>query len=117
MTRHEMALILGARATFHGNMQVGAADVEAWHAAIGDLDYDDARQALISHYGHRPEFAMPSDVRNGVKRIRADRLERASVVQPPAGLDPDDVAGYLRWKRDQIRRDADPDSPVLRALP
>ncbi len=115
MNRSETAALLTMRATWHG-VKVGESDVEAWYAVVGDLDFADARDALIGHYRDSREWSMPADIRQSVRRVRKARLDAAPPAQPPPGLDPDDVVGYLRWRREQIRCDADL-AGVLRVLP
>jgi hypothetical protein len=56
----------------------GAIDLEAWEAAVGDLAFADAREAVVTHYRSSRERIMPADVRRGVSVIRRSRVERLS---------------------------------------
>lgn len=89
---------------------VGEVDAAAWRQALGDLPLDDCRAAVTAHYAERTEWVMPAHVRAGVKRMRADRLERAPLAIPDA--DPDDVPAYLAAVRSGRHRDASGDQAV-----
>lgn len=69
--------------------------VTAWTAAIGDLEFTAARDAVVAHYQESREWIMPADIRGRVRRERKDRIED-DVIPMPAGLDPDDTAAYIR---------------------
>jgi hypothetical protein len=57
-----MATIL-ALAAAYDLRTVGEADVEAWHAAVGDLDFESCRKVVIEHYRNKRERLMPADLR------------------------------------------------------
>jgi hypothetical protein len=65
---------------------VGKGDAMAWHAAVGDLAFADCRVAVIGHYTDTTDWLMPAHVRHRVQRIRARRLDRASIPPPPPEL-------------------------------
>ena len=71
---------------------------------------------IVAHYRASREWLMPSDVVNGVKRLRTARLSDA-VFDPPSNADPDNVAGYLRWLAEQRRMRADGEVVVEDATP
>jgi hypothetical protein len=53
------------------------------------------------------EWCQPTAVKAEVKRIRAKRIADYGPIEPPAGLDPDDVLGYQRWLGNMTRAIAD----------
>lgn len=69
--------------------------VQAWLAAIGDLEFTAARDAVVAHYQESREWIMPADIRGKVRRARRDRIDD-DVIPMPRGLDPDDTAAYIR---------------------
>lgn len=84
---------------------VGDIDVEVWHDALSDLPFGDCRDAVRAHIRSSREWLTPFDIRAGVKRIRADRLDRAPHLVPDA--DPDDPNAYRQALRDGRMRAAD----------
>lgn len=89
---------------------LGKADVTVWAFDIGDLDYDDACQAVADHFREDPDtWLMAGHVRKRVKAIREARIGPAgpglSPIPPPA--DPDDPQAYLAALRQQQARIAD----------
>ena len=85
MTPDETIDLLSVAAAFD-RRTTGESDVIAWHAAVGDLDFNDSRAAVIAHYQQSRDWVMPADVRTRVKAIRRDRLSREIVSAPPAEL-------------------------------
>lgn len=92
MKPSQVAELLARIASFD-RRTTGETDVLAWHAAIGDLDYGDCEQAVISYFQDSREWLMPVDIRQRVKAMRKDRLNRLVTGAPDAN--PDDVNGYL----------------------
>lgn len=72
MNKSEVVLLLTLAGTFDYR-KVGDADVEAWHLALDDVDFADAKAAVVRYYRESRERLMPADVRQGVKAIRAER--------------------------------------------
>lgn len=105
MNRSQTAALLAMCAAYD-QRTIGETDVAAWHAALDDINAEDARRAVIGHYREQTQRIMPADIRRGVRRVRDARLTAASPAQPPPGLDPDDVASYRRWLADERRRTA-----------
>jgi hypothetical protein len=66
--------------------KLGESDSIAWHAAIGDLGFRDARAAVVAHYQETTERIMPAHVRLRVKEVRRIRLEDTEIPPPPAEL-------------------------------
>ncbi len=111
MNRAQLATLLTLRASFHGNVRVGETDVEAWHAVIGDLDYNDALKALAVHYADSTDWSMPAHIRHAVRRTREARLANTQLPQPPPDMDPDDDVAYRRWLTEVRRRAANGGQP------
>ncbi len=84
---------------------IGEADALAWAKALGDINQDDACDAVTEHYRNETRRLMPADVLAGVRRIRNARLAADPEQVPDA--DPDDVLAYQRALREQRHRVAD----------
>lgn len=95
----------------YDNRNVDDAITIAWLRLLGDLNYADAEQAVLAHYGESRERMMPADVISRVRAIRAARIRQA----PLEGEPPDDPEEYLAWLRRGNRRAADGPTP-LRAI-
>jgi hypothetical protein len=81
------------------NRTVGQATVAVWLEDIGDLDFDDARQAVAAHFREEPGvWLMAAHVRQRVKKIRADRLHDFQYVPVPGD---ENTAVYLAALREQ----------------
>lgn len=90
MTPAETARVLAAAAAFD-RRTVGQADVAAWHSALYELDYPDARDAVTRHYQISTEWIMPMHILRTVQaRREAARLRDMPPVaeQPAAGAHP-----------------------------
>ena len=83
MTPDQTIDLLSVAAAFD-RRTTGEADVIAWHAAIGDLDFADSRAAVIAHYQESRDWIMPADVRVRVRAMRRDRLARELIPAPSA---------------------------------
>lgn len=103
MTPGDTARLLALVQAFD-NRKVDELVVAAWQPLLAITDFDDACDAVREHYARTSEWVMPADVLAGVKRIRADRLDRVPLAVPAA--DPDDVPAYLADLRAQRHRDA-----------
>jgi hypothetical protein len=57
----------------------------------------DCRQAVLNIAERGEEWCPPTAVKAEVKRLRTKRVTDYGPIEPPAGLDPDDVRGYQRW--------------------
>jgi hypothetical protein len=88
MTRSEIALLLGAMAA-RDQRTIGDTDVLAWHEDIGDLGFDEARQAVSRHYRESVERIKPAHVRQHVKVIRAEQRAAAEVRELPSRYEDD----------------------------
>jgi hypothetical protein len=97
MTLSEICDLLSVIGAFD-RRALGDADGHSWHAAIGDLDYEDARQAVIAHYSESTEWIMPGHVRQRVMEPRLRRLRDTEIPPPPPELT-DDPDAYRQWLR------------------
>ncbi|WDZ91163.1 hypothetical protein [Nocardiopsis sp. HUAS JQ3] len=111
MSEGDMSRIL-ARAAAYDGRRPDSAVLEAWLAAIGDLDPLDALDAVVTHYATSVDWIRPGHVRAIVKRVRAERLRSADRALPPADPDARDYSAQLRR---MLREIADGRS-VARAL-
>lgn len=102
MNIEETADILALCAGYD-NRRVGEADILAWHRVIGDLLFEQAREAVFAHYTDSRERIMPADVRNRVKIMRARQIERAPIPTPAS----DDPVRYREGLLDRIQAIAD----------
>jgi hypothetical protein len=91
VNRQDTALLLGMCAAYD-QRTIGDADALAWHEILSDLDFDDAKLAVVAHYRTETRRVMPADIRAAVKKIRAERVTHPDEI-PDA--DPDDVPAYV----------------------
>lgn len=101
MNKSQVSALLTLAAAYD-RRTIGEADVEAWHDALGDLSYDDAQAVIKGHYRVSNDWLMPSTIRAGVRKIRADRLDRAGPLAPPPDLTPVETIEWLRRTRRAI---------------
>ncbi len=106
MNRSETALALGMAAAFD-RRTVGEADVAAWHAALGHLEFDDVKTAIAGHYADTTDWLMPAHVATRVKALRRNRL--AAVPDPLPDADPGDTRAYIAALREGRHRIASGD--------
>lgn len=83
----------------------------AWGRLLERVDLDDALSAVDGHYLAETRRIMPADVVKGVRKIRAERIQRAVESVPEADADPDDIGLYLETLRAERRRLGDGESP------
>ena len=74
----------------------------AWMEIIGDLDFQDAKAAVVKHFQQSTDWLMPAHVRAGVKSIRDKRLQAISGIEPNAADDRDGGRGYLEAHRSLV---------------
>jgi hypothetical protein len=75
MTPGETAKVL-LKASVYDRRTVGAADIEGWYEALGDLDLGDCLAAVGRHFRESTDWLMPAHVRRIVKEIRDERHRR-----------------------------------------
>jgi hypothetical protein len=89
---------------------VGRADVLAWTTVLADTDFAAAKAAVTRHYAEETRWIMPADIRQTVRKQRADTADDIQGAGQPAEIpdaDPDDVPAYLAAIRGQRTRAAD----------
>lgn len=70
---------------------------QAWALVMRHIRYEDAKDAL-AQLGGEQEWIHVSHIVKRVKRMRAKRVaDFGPIPDPPADLDPDDRAAYIRW--------------------
>lgn len=84
MTRDEVVKVL-ARVQMDDNRQVDRVVVQSWVEEIGDLDFQDALDAVVMHRRETTAWLMAAHVRENVRRIRYAR-ERAERVAAPKAI-------------------------------
>ncbi len=84
MTRTQMALLLGLMSAGADSRKVDEAAVTSWHEIVGDLDFADARAAVIAWYRTQTARIMPADLRNTVRSIRDERNRLENPAEPRA---------------------------------
>lgn len=94
MTPDETVDLLTVAAAFD-QRTVGEGDAMAWHAVLGDLNFADAKQAVLGHYADTRERVMPADIRTRVLAIRARRLQDTEIPAEPLIALMDDPPAYL----------------------
>ena len=90
MDKSDVVLLLAFAGTYDYR-KVGDADIEAWHLAVGDLDLEDAKAAVVAHYRNTADRMMPFHVRQGVKAIKDERrrVEKVAARELPSRYEQD----------------------------
>jgi len=57
------------------NRRVDELSTTAFHEALSDLNFEDARKAVVAHYSASNQWIMPADIRRGIKDGRARNHE------------------------------------------
>lgn len=92
MTLDEMKRVLAAVALAEYRFGTPNRDVlKWWHELIGDLDVDDALEAVRRYYAVHTDRIMPGHIRTGVNEIRAEqrRHQPAPERALPSRFEPD----------------------------
>ena len=100
MTSDEVWDLLGVISSFD-RRKLNPADGPAWEAVVGDLPFGECRDAVVAHYRTRREWIMPADIRNAVKALVTERLNRNPVRPPPPELT-DDPQAYIQALKGNI---------------
>lgn len=82
---------------------------DALAESLADYPAADCRQAVLNIARRGETWCSPTNVWAEVRRIREKRVHDYGPIEPPAGLDPDDVRGYQRWLEAKVRAIADGD--------
>lgn len=86
MTPDEVVKVL-ARIQMDDNRQVDRVVVQSWVDEIGDLEFQDAIEAVVMHRKSTPEWLMAAHVRQNVRLI-CDRRARDVRVNSPRQIPP-----------------------------
>jgi hypothetical protein len=81
MNSNETAILLAVAASFDSRT-IGDADVNAWHAAMYDLDFIKSREAVIGHYRRSDDRITPAQIRHLVNTDSANK----HVPRPPENI-------------------------------
>lgn len=78
MTPGDVARVLAACMNFDGRQMPEGRDearqfTMAWFTVIGDLALEDALEAVRRHYMTSTKWAMPANIREGVKQLHRER--------------------------------------------
>lgn len=79
---------------------------DAWSDLLGDLRFEDCRDALRAVVQRQP-FVAPAEIRTEVKRIRNDRILKFGPLPDPPYGDDYSPAAYQAYLRDTLRRIGD----------
>lgn len=109
MTPAETAALLAFAAAFD-RRTIGEADVLAWQTVLHDIPFEPAKAAVTAHYAAETRWIMPADIRQTVRRNRADTAADIQGPGLPAAIpdaDPDNIPAYLTAVKQQRTRAAD----------
>lgn len=98
MTNAEAVILCRFAKACCPQQQFDAYTPDAWFELLGDLRFEDCKEALTRVVKRQP-FVSPAEIRDEVKAVRADRLkqfDRLFKYAPPAEL-ADDPAAENRW--------------------
>lgn len=82
----------------YDNRRIDDGVVIAWQAVLADLPLDDARQAVIKHFGTSDAYLMPVHVCRGVQEVRRERhrFDRERREAEQLAIEADDPTRYDR---------------------
>lgn len=90
MNRTETDVLLSVAAAFDYRT-IGEADTHAWHAALYDLDFTTAREAVIAHYRRTDDRITPAQIRH---------LTNPGQANKPIPAPPEDIAqNPAEWRK------------------
>lgn len=103
MNTQEAAALLAVAAAFD-NRKPDADAAMAWAAALGDMEFNSCRDAVVGHYRESREWIMPADVVSRVRVIAAERMRPFGMLTPPSSIQGDvaDERRWMLWARDEI---------------
>lgn len=93
----EVVMLTGYLRAHFPSQPVDEFTTEALEETLADYPPADCRQAVLNIAERGDHWCSPTDIKGEVKRIRNKRVADYGPIEPPAGLDPDDVGGYQRW--------------------
>lgn len=101
MTPAETTKLLAICSSFD-NRKPNPETVTAWGGVMGDLRYEDCRDAVLAHYATSREWIMPADIRTAVRRLRAKRIAQAGDPTPPPDLTPLETIAWLKERNRRV---------------
>lgn len=101
MNTTEASSLLAICSSFD-NRKPNPETVTAWLAVMGDLRFEDCRDAVLAHYATSREWIMPADIRTAVKRLRAKRIAQAGDPTPPPDLTPLETVAWLKERNRRV---------------
>lgn len=109
MNNQELAQVLAKANVIDARLVVDEAVFAAWGELIGDLEVQDALDAVAEHYRSSTNRIMPKDIRDNAKRIAHTRYQRQRQLENrQEALDAlaDDIALTETefWKDEHSRR-------------
>lgn len=106
MTPTEAVALAGYTRAHFPSQPIDDYTSDALHELLAPYSLADCQAAVLAlamrthDHADKSKWCSPTDIYAEVRRARADRLENA-VIEPPPNADPDDVAGYLQWLRNE----------------
>lgn len=115
MTNAEVTELLSTLQPYD-QRSVGETDVIAWHGALGDLRFEECRDAVLAHYRESTDRVMPAHIRRRVSLARQDRAMRSittggdELVPKPDWFNTtrDEYRNRMRALNDQRRERGEP---------
>lgn len=103
MNRSEVANLLAVIQTYD-QRTVGETDVIAWHGAVGDLAFNEGRDAVLEHYKTTTDRIMPAHLRQLVQaaRVKAAGEERAQELTARQGRSSQELVPMPDWFRTTV---------------
>lgn len=101
MEKSETAKIL-AKAALIDNRHIDRETVEAWHEAIGHIDYETAMAALTIHRRTSTEYLVPAHIASNLRRAREHRAIEANRMRALDPPQPQPRTKMPAWFRDAI---------------
>lgn len=97
MTPTEVVMLTGYLRAHFPSQPVDEFTTEALEELLAPYPPADCKLAVRTLAERGEKWCSPTEVKAEVKRLRAKRVSDYGPIEPPAGLDPDDVRGYQRW--------------------
>ena len=103
----EAVMLTGYLRAHFPSQPVDEFTTEALEETLAAYPAADCRQAVLNIADRGEHWCSPTDIKAEVKRIRAKRVADYGPIEPPAGLDPDNVRDYHQWLAATTRAIAD----------
>lgn len=106
MTNAEAVLLCRYAKAACPQQQFDAYTPDAWSDLLGDLRFEDCKEA-VKNIVQRQPFVAPAEIRDEVRRVRSKRIgDFGPIPDPPPGLDYT-PAEHRDWLADTLRRIGD----------